>query len=61
MLAWCVLHNFIKMKMQDDSLFRQYAEENVEVEELDGNNMTQQHRPPLVTIVDTHRMANFRD
>jgi len=47
--------------MQDDSLFRQYAEENVEVEELDGNNMTQQHRPPLVTIVDTHRMANFRD
>ena len=29
--------------MQDDPLFRQYAEENIEVgvEELDGNNMTQ--------------------
>jgi len=43
LLACCVLHNFIKMKMQDDPLFRQYAKENieVEVEELDENNMTE--------------------
>ena len=36
-LACCVLHNFIKMEIQDDPLFRQYAKENIEVElkELD--------------------------
>jgi len=52
-LASCVFHNFIKMKMQDDHLFRQYARENVEVEELDENNTTKQHKPPLVTTANT--------
>lgn len=45
-LACCVLHNFIKMEIQDDPLLRYYAEKNVEVEfevefeELDVNNIT---------------------
>lgn len=62
-LACCVIHNFIKMEMQDDPLFIQYAEENIEleVEDLDRNNTTEQHVPPLVTSADTRRMANFRD
>ena len=49
------------MKIQDNPLFRQYTKENNEVEELDEKNMTQQHRPPLVTTKNTHRMINFRD
>ena len=40
-LAYCVLHNFIKMKIQDNPLFRQYTKENNEVEELDEKIMTQ--------------------
>ncbi|XP_057450806.1 protein ANTAGONIST OF LIKE HETEROCHROMATIN PROTEIN 1-like isoform X1 [Lotus japonicus] len=62
-LACCVLHNFIKMEMQDDPLFTQYADENVQLEDeaANGNNNTEEHVPPQVTTASFRQMATFRD
>lgn len=60
-LACCVLHNFIKMEMQDDPLFTQYADENVQLEDEAANGNTEEHVPPQVTTTSFRQMAAFRD
>lgn len=61
LLEYCIIHNFIKIEMQDDILFRQYGEENIEleVEDLNENNLMKQYVLSLICITNTLQMTNL--
>ncbi|XP_020272456.1 putative nuclease HARBI1 [Asparagus officinalis] len=60
-LACCVIHNVIRMHDSGDSLFFEYDNEDLELEEDDRQAQEQHTIPVNVSPEHLHQMADFRD